>query len=122
MGCGASAFQCEPLTNTPLERILSVGMKTWTTILALATMMIAPIACAIVICPMVSAHDCCPASTSFAACPFDILSSAKATLPAVVAVPFSSLTVQIVSFTVEPLRSFAVDARDLYVHNCVLRI
>jgi hypothetical protein len=97
-------------------------MKTWTTILALAAMMIAPIACALVICPMVSAHDCCPASKSFAACPFDILSSAKATLPAVVAVAFSSLTMQIVSFTAEPLRSFAVDARDLNVHNCVLRI
>ena len=97
-------------------------MRTWTTILALAAMMIAPIACAIVICPMVSAHDCCPASKSFVACPFDILSSAKATLPAVVAVTLSNLTVQIVSFTAEPLRSVAVDARDLTVHNRVLRI
>jgi hypothetical protein len=97
-------------------------MKTSTAILALLGLMIAPIACAIVVCPAISAHDCCPKSQSFAACPYDILSSAKATLPAVAGPILTAFTVQLVCFVPDTWQSVAPDNRDLHLHNRVLRI
>jgi|SRR5579872_6073501 len=98
-------------------------MKTAIIMLALVGVLIAPIACALVVCPAVDHHDCCPKSKTFAACPFDILSSAKAVLPAVVAAVLAIwTTVQLAADPLIALRAPALDDRDLHLLNRVLRI
>lgn len=91
-------------------------------LLALGSLTGAPIACVLLVCPAVHTHDCCPKSKSFTACPYDILSSAKAALPAV-------MTASAVSFTFQPApvrlfdaHSIASDERDLHLLNRVLRL
>lgn len=97
-------------------------MKTALAIFVLAALMTAPIACVIVVCPALHAHDCCPKSKSFAACPFDILDSAKAALPAVVAVVFDGFVLEMTQAPLDPVASFSSDERDLHLHNRILRI
>ena len=97
-------------------------MKVAIAVVALAGLMIAPIACAIVVCPELNTHDCCPKSKSFAPCPFDILSSAKASLPAVVAVVLTGFSVRIAPLSRIPALPAPADPRDLHLQHRVLRI
>ena len=91
-------------------------------IFVLAAVLIAPLACAALVCPAVQAHDCCPKAKSFAPCPLDILDTAKAALPAVVAVAPGSVVGPVAGGAPVPAPSFEADSRDLHLHNHVLRI
>jgi|SRR5689334_5254512 len=97
-------------------------MKFAIAISVLGALLAAPIACAIVVCPAVDTHDCCPQSKSFAACPFDILTSAKAALPAVAPVVLNEIAIRLEPFAPGDLRSLPPDQCDLYLSNRVLRI
>ena len=81
-----------------------------------------PIACAIAVCPVATSHDCCPKPKSFVACPFDILSSAKATVP-VAAVPApATMAIPLAEFVAHTVPCPTPDQRDLHLQNRVLRI
>ena len=97
-------------------------MKTAIAIFVLTALMTAPIACVIVVCPALATHDCCPKSKTFAACPFDILDSAKASMPAVVGVSFQAIIVELSEAAMVFHPSFQSDHRDLHLANRVLRI
>ena len=97
-------------------------MKSATIIFVLAALMLAPIACAVVVCPQLNKHDCCPKSKSFSACPLDILESAKAALPALVAVCLIVFTIPVTFAAAAVAESVPADDRDRHLHNRVLRI
>src|SRR5581483_10255976 len=97
-------------------------MKTAIAIFVLTALMTAPIACVIVVCPAVETHDCCPKSKTFAACPFDILASAKASMPVVIGVSFQAIVVGLSEAAMVFQASFRSDDRDLHLANRVLRI
>ena len=97
-------------------------MKFAIAILVLGGLLAAPIACAIVVCPAVDTHDCCPKSKSFAACPFDILTSAKAALPAVTPVTLLPIGIRMEPLMGVDFQSAALDECGLYLTNRVLRI
>ncbi len=97
-------------------------MKTAIAIFVLSALLIAPIACAVTVCPEIEKHDCCPKSKSFAACPFDILTAAKAALPALPVAILERIAVLIEPFTPDAFEPAAADDRDLHLQNRILRI
>jgi hypothetical protein len=85
-------------------------------------LLIAPVACALVICEIAAPHDCCPKSKSFAACPFDILSSAKSAPATVAEVPVEAAAFFLIGFEPSFAHSVVVDGSNLHIQNRVLRI
>ena len=99
-----------------------MAMKVAAMLAALAALTAAPIACVLLACPAVQTHDCCPKSKSFSACPYDILSSAKAALPAVMTAAIVRITIQPAPVRQFGVRTVVVDERGLHLLNRVLRI
>jgi hypothetical protein len=97
-------------------------MKTAAAILVFAALIAAPIACTIVVCPELEAHHCCPKPKSLNACPFDILSSAKGALPAIVSVNQDLMAFPVASRASVAVFSPIYSDRDLHLENRVLRI
>jgi hypothetical protein len=121
--------ETQPLRgNSNLEKgvqmLGSMRMKAAITFFVVATMLIAPIACAVVVCPELETHDCCPKAKTFAACPFDILAAAKATV-SVAVIAIANVPVvhdpEIADVFVAPFEEVA-DDRDPQLFSRVLRL
>lgn len=95
-------------------------MKTAIAILLLIGLLGTPIGC-MASCPQLH-HDCCSKASSTTICPLDILSAAKAALPAVAPVRVVPVVVTLVSVAPHWYAARPFDAGDLHLFNRVLRI